>query len=52
LNQDFGGFQDHSINGGKDVLSLGYEEFIAPMVRAIQELSAKIVELETANDNL
>jgi hypothetical protein len=34
---DFGGFQDHSMNGGNDVLSLGYDEFIAPVTRAIQE---------------
>jgi len=32
--------------GGEDVKALGYEEFIAPMVRAIQEMSSKIVELE------
>ena len=37
LNVDFGGYQDHSINGGCDVLSLGYEEFIAPIVKSIQE---------------
>lgn len=35
---DFGGYQDHSINGGQDVRSLGYEEFVAPSIRAIQEL--------------
>jgi hypothetical protein len=38
LGVDFGGFQDHSINGGKDVLSLGYTEFIAPLVKGMQEL--------------
>ena len=50
---DFGGFQDHARNGGDDVKSLGYEEFIAPMVKAIQELTtqnasllARIEELE------
>lgn len=36
---DFGGFQDHSINGGDDVLSIGYEELIAPIIKSIQELS-------------
>lgn len=35
---EFGGFQDHKVTGGEDVLSLGYDEFIAPMVKAIQEL--------------
>jgi len=41
-NIDFGGYQDHSINGGADVKSLGYEEFIAPIIKAIQELKAEI----------
>lgn len=36
--KDFGGFQDHSINGGNDVLSIGYEEFIAPLTKAVQEI--------------
>jgi hypothetical protein len=44
---DFGGFQDHSIKGGDDVLSIGYSELIAPMIKAIQQLSAKINTLET-----
>lgn len=43
---DFGGFQDHSINGGQDVLSIGYSELIAPMIKAIQELTARINVLE------
>ncbi|MFM9108494.1 MAG: hypothetical protein ACKOWF_17550 [Chloroflexota bacterium] len=36
---DFGGFQDHTVAGGEDVLSLGYDEFIAPLIRAVQELA-------------
>ncbi len=39
LGVSFGGFQDHAMGGGDDVMSLGYTEFIAPMVRAIQDLS-------------
>jgi hypothetical protein len=35
---DFGGFQDHKISGGDDVLSIGYEELIAPIIKSIQEL--------------
>lgn len=46
LGVDFGGFQDHSINGGDDVLSIGYGEFIAPLIKAVQELSARVKELE------
>lgn len=42
MGVEFGGFQDHSINGGNDVLSIGYEEFISPMINAIQQLSTKL----------
>lgn len=40
LGVEFGGLQDHSINGGKDVMSLGYSEFIPPIVKAIQQIKA------------
>ena len=43
---DFGGFQDHSLKDGDDVLSIGYVELIAPMIKAIQQLKARIEELE------
>lgn len=43
---DFGGYQDHAINGGCDVKSIGYDELIAPMVKAIQELTARVHQLE------
>jgi hypothetical protein len=43
---DFGGYQDHSIDGGKDVLSIGYEELIAPLIKAVQQLSAEVAELK------
>jgi hypothetical protein len=39
---DFGGYQDHSVKGGEDVLSIGYTELIAPLIKAIQELNAKV----------
>ncbi|MFM9107654.1 MAG: tail fiber domain-containing protein, partial [Chloroflexota bacterium] len=42
---DFGGFQDHAINGGDDVLTLGYTELIGPMIKAIQEQQAQIAAL-------
>ncbi len=45
---DFAGLQDHGVGGGEDILSLGYAELIAPMVKAIQELSQRIEELENA----
>jgi len=56
LGVDFGGYQNHSLNGGKDVLSIGYSELVAPMIKAIQEqneiikkLEARIVVLESKN---
>jgi hypothetical protein len=44
---DFGGFQDHSLKGGDDVLSVGYIELIAPMIKAIQQLKARVEQLES-----
>jgi len=46
LGIDFGGYQDHSIAGGDDVLSIGYTELIPPLIKAIQELTARIEVLE------
>ena len=43
---DFGGYQDHSVKGGQDVLTIGYDELIAPLIKAIQELTARVQELE------
>ena len=48
LGVDFGGYQDHSINGGQDVMSIGYGELIAPMIKAIQELKAEIEILKAS----
>lgn len=46
LGVDFGGYQDHSINGGCDVLTLGYDEFIPPTVKAVQQCWIRLDELE------
>ena len=46
IGADFGGVQDHSVDGGDDVLTVGYDEFIAPLIKAVQELSARVRELE------
>lgn len=43
---EFGGYQDHKVNGGCDVLSIGYDELIGPLVKAVQELSARVETLE------
>lgn len=52
LGVDFGGYQDHSINGGCDVLSLGYDEFIPPTVKAVQQCWTRLDELEKRIANL
>jgi len=46
LSVDFGLYQDHLVNGGKDVKTLGYAELIPVLIKAVQELSTKNVELE------
>ena len=52
MGVDFGGYQDHKVNGGADQLTLGYSELIAPMIQSIKELKAKIGELESKNTTL
>lgn len=47
-NVDFGGFQNHALSGGNDVLSVGYDELIAPLIKAVQELTQRVKELEAA----
>lgn len=44
LGVEFGGYQDHSINGGCDVKTLGYDEFIPPTVKAVQQCWATLSE--------
>jgi hypothetical protein len=43
---DFGGFQDHTIKGGDECMTIGYTELIGPMIKAIQELSAEVASLK------
>ncbi len=42
----FAGYQYHSLNGGQDVKSIGYSELISPLIKAVQELSARVKVLE------
>ena len=49
---DFAGYQDHSVGGGKDVLTLGYSELIAPLIKAVQELSAENAAMKARLDAL
>lgn len=43
---DFGGYQDFEVNGGEALQAVVYEELIAPLIKAVQELSAKVSALE------
>jgi len=46
---DFGGYQDHTIQGGKDVQSIGYNELVAPLIKAIQELKQEFDAYKTSH---
>ncbi len=46
LGIDFAGLQDHKLIDGTDTLTLGYEEFIPPIVATIQKISSRIDEIE------
>ena len=52
MHIDFAGYQDHLLSGGEDVKSLGYAEFIAPMVKALQEQHKLIEDLTIRLNNL
>lgn len=42
----FGGVSNPKYNGGEDVYNVGYSEIIAPLVKAVQELSAELEKLK------
>lgn len=44
---DYGMIQHSAVNGGADVYTLGYDEFIPPVVKAVQDCWARMDELET-----
>jgi hypothetical protein len=43
---DFAGFVQEDPSDPDSIMSIRYEEFISPIIKAIQELSAKVEELE------
>lgn len=47
LNVEFGGLQHHQVNGGEDVYTLGYDEFIPPVVKAVQSCWKRMDEIES-----
>ena len=46
LDIDFAGYIADKDSNGNEILGLRYTEFIAPLIKAVQELSAKVKELE------
>ena len=46
LGIDHAAYQDHSVNDGMDVKSIGYAELIPNLIKAIQDISAKVESLE------
>jgi len=46
---DFGGFQNHALRGGDDVMTIGYDELIAPLIKAVQELKAEFDAYKAAH---
>ena len=42
---NWGAIQDHAMGGGEETMSLGYDQFIAPLIKAVQQLSAQNAEL-------
>lgn len=46
---DFGGFVDANVSGGADKMALRYRQFIGPLIKAVQELTARITELEAGD---
>lgn len=47
--EDFAGWVKDDLNDPNSTESLSYEQFIAPMAKAIQELSARVTTLEGGN---
>jgi len=48
---DFGGYQDHKVNGGEDVLTIAYSELIGPLIKALQEVNQKLDVLKQEFDD-
>lgn len=48
LDIDFGGFQDHNLDENEplDTYTIGYGELIAPLIKAVQELSKQVEDLK------
>ena len=47
LGVDFAGLQDHKLIDGTDTYTIGYEEFIPPIVATIQKLNKRLDAIES-----
>ena len=47
LGIDFAGLQDHKLIDGTDTLTIGYDEFIPPVVATIQKLNKRLDDIES-----
>lgn len=50
LGVEFGGYQDHLVDGGCDVKTLGYDEFIPPVVRSVQQCWSRMNDQDKRMD--
>jgi hypothetical protein len=44
---DFAGYHDDKFTGGEDIMAVGYDEFIAPLIKSVQELHELIKQNTT-----
>ncbi len=49
MGVDFGGFRDSEVNGGDAQMGLEYIQFIAPLIKAVQELKAELDAYKAAH---
>ena len=47
LGIDFAGLQDHKLMDGTDTFTIGYDEFIPPVVATIQKLNKRLDDIES-----
>ena len=48
-SSEFGGYVDGNISGNGDRYALRYQQFISPLIKAVQELTARIEALENGD---
>lgn len=46
LGKSFGGYDDLSVSGNVDIKMLGYQEFIPPIIKSIQQVDNRLISAE------